>query len=242
MIASSSAFWWCSGFSFHDETAVANVGSLYHRATTYSLELYLPVRTVAANDDSIVSSHLALMMLPTLGSRHICRNHHLGSWHLCQRGSRHICRNHPLPITHRPLLPPLSANRHLVSRRCAELALTSLLLAGAAAHRRRRRLVAAALMLAVPFDPDLQDRRALGRVLRCRHFRTRVSSSRRSNREALRGQHPQATSSSAPLPCRRPCRPRRLVWLNDPRALRSARCRSPVPTVRSGRLRISRTR
>ena len=43
MIASSSAFWWCSGFSFHDETAVANVGSLYHRATTYSLELYLPV-------------------------------------------------------------------------------------------------------------------------------------------------------------------------------------------------------
>ena len=64
MIASSSAFWWCSGFSFHDETAVANVGSLYHRATTYSLELYLPVllvRTVAANDDSIVSSPLALM-------------------------------------------------------------------------------------------------------------------------------------------------------------------------------------
>ena len=42
MIASSSAFWWCSGFSFHDETAVANVGSLYHRATTYNLELCLP--------------------------------------------------------------------------------------------------------------------------------------------------------------------------------------------------------
>ena len=100
MIASSSAFWWCSGFSFHDETAVANVGSLYHRATTYSLELYLPVRTVAANDDSIVSSHLALMMPPTLGSRHICRNHHLGSWHLCQRGSRHICRNHHLGRRH----------------------------------------------------------------------------------------------------------------------------------------------
>ena len=99
MIASSSAFWWRSGFSFHDETAVANVGSLYHRATTYSLELYLPVRTVAANDDSIVSSHLALMMPPTLGSRHICRNHHLGSWHLCQRGSRHICRNHHLGRT-----------------------------------------------------------------------------------------------------------------------------------------------
>ena len=29
-------------FSFHDETAVANVGSLYHRATTYNLELCLP--------------------------------------------------------------------------------------------------------------------------------------------------------------------------------------------------------
>ena len=88
---------------------------------------------------------------------------------------------------------PLSADRHLSSHRYAEHALTSLLLAGAAAHRRRRRLVAAALVFVLLFDPALRDRRALGRVLRRRHFRTRVSPSRRSSREALRRQHPQAT-------------------------------------------------
>ena len=49
------------GFSFHNEAAVANVGSLYLRVTTYSLELYLPVGAVAANDDSVVSSPFALM-------------------------------------------------------------------------------------------------------------------------------------------------------------------------------------
>ena len=40
---------------------MANVGSLYLRVTTYSLELYLPVGVVAANDDSVVSSPFALM-------------------------------------------------------------------------------------------------------------------------------------------------------------------------------------
>ena len=60
--------------------------------------------------------------------------------------------------------------------------------------------------------------------------------------EKLSETHPQATSSPAPLPHRRSLRPRRLVWLDDPRALRSNRRRSPMPTVRSGRLRISRTR